>query len=133
MALPFEPELEEGLQARYKDAVAEVIDIREIKSGVRATPGKERRHVFDFYDGLRLIVSRETDGTHKTIHFSASMSPTNPFKDLREYVGFVVGHVCSLSGCSVNHDNVKAVMAGTILHLVYEDKEVKPRANPMWN
>ena len=71
--LPFQPEPVESLRARYPAAVAEVIDIESVGLGTQVQPGRQRRHVFDFDRGVRLIVSREffPDGRH-ALHLSAS-------------------------------------------------------------
>ena len=53
--LPFEPESVESMKARYPAAVADDAICRVIDGKVVGKrPGEQRRHVFDFADGLRL-------------------------------------------------------------------------------
>ena len=130
--IPFEPETEEALANRYPEAIAEAINVEDIKAGKRETPGKERRHVFDFYDGLRLIISRETNGEVEFVHFSASMNPVNPFNEdgKVDYIKFVVGHIMGLNGKPL--DGTMSVSfapgkRGDILHIIFhEGFQMKP-------
>lgn len=55
--MPFEPQQFEEVKARFPVALMSTYDCR---SGIPSpTPGELRAHVFDFTDGLRLIVSRD--------------------------------------------------------------------------
>lgn len=61
---------------RYPKAVEEVHDIESIRLGLAIEPGRLPQNVFDFPDGMRLIVSRERDMLGRiSIHFSASFAP----------------------------------------------------------
>lgn len=75
MGLPFTPESIESAATRYWLAVKDVVDVRDvINSGGAGSPGKNRKHVFDFEDGLRMIVSRDRLSSDKVIlHVSGSM------------------------------------------------------------
>ena len=66
------------MQARYPGAIAEVSDHARIAAGAQERPGNQRRHVFDFPDGLRAIVSRDrlTDGREGTF-ISGSFIPNS--------------------------------------------------------
>lgn len=69
--LPFEPEMESMMKARFVEAVTPIYDAKQAaRSG--NTPGKLRKHVFDFYDGMRMIVSRESSGGDLYLHASVS-------------------------------------------------------------
>ena len=59
MGLPWNPEKITVLRARYAAAVTDLYDHGAIAAGVQPRPGTRRRHVFDWPDGLRLIVSRD--------------------------------------------------------------------------
>jgi hypothetical protein len=63
------------LRARYAAALEHVYDVEAIRRGA-VRPGEVAANVFDFEDGLRLIVSRERypDG-EILLHFSASFLP----------------------------------------------------------
>ena len=70
--LPYRPESLEAMQQRFPQALAEVTDVEYCRFGGE-TPGQKRKHIFDFEDGLRLIVSKDRleDG-RIVVHFSAS-------------------------------------------------------------
>ena len=72
--LPFAPEPLAALQARYAAAVATLVDTTRVVQGLVPAPSGDRRHVFDWPDGLRLMVSRERmpDG-RCGVHISASL------------------------------------------------------------
>lgn len=75
--LPFVAETADSLRLRYPAAVAPLVDRIDVEAGRRVRPGAERRHVFDWPDGVRLIVSREMiDRTTGVVgvHMSASVS-----------------------------------------------------------
>jgi hypothetical protein len=57
--IPHVPESIEAARERFPSALAEVVDIESVMLGNEVIPGKLRKHIFDFADGLRLIVSRE--------------------------------------------------------------------------
>lgn len=74
MKLPFEPQPMAALQERFAEALRRVFDYRagvpdEIPSGLR-------EHVFDFEDGVRMIVSRDMEDEGGVyLHVSASVEP----------------------------------------------------------
>jgi len=71
--LPNEPRPVAELKARYRAALAHTYDQRAVVEGGCIRPGEVRANVFDFDDGLRLIVSRERDATGRVwLHYSAS-------------------------------------------------------------
>lgn len=72
--LPFEPELEAEIMARFPAALAEVQDARAIERDPRLRPSLNRRHVFDFANGIRLCASRDAIDGHIVTHFSFSLS-----------------------------------------------------------
>jgi hypothetical protein len=83
MSLPFHPEDPELLWARYPAALTRVFRAEEIAAGGER-PGELRVHVFDWPDGLRMIISREDVGTGRAVlHVSASFEPGTPlFHDM---------------------------------------------------
>ena len=97
--IPFEPELVETMRLRYKDAVRDVVDIQKIAQKQIEPPSLNRKHVFDFYDGLRLIISRDGDGARVFLHFSASVNPGSreEFHCPKEFIDFVVEHIQELA------------------------------------
>lgn len=71
--LPHKPQTLTELRARFPKALTrtyDAISIAMYKSTDR--PGNNRENVFDFEDGLRLIVSRDILEDHPQIHVSAS-------------------------------------------------------------
>lgn len=105
MKLPFEPRPLDELRARYPAAVERVFDYR---FGFPAVwPSQLRAHVFDFEDGLRVMVSRdreEEDGTY--LHVSASLEPGHGLFEsvargavgLRQFLTIVEERFALLSG-----------------------------------
>lgn len=99
--LPFEPESEQSLKARFQEALKDRFDVREVENNLTERPGLMRKHVFDFQDGLRLIVSNDKSGNNYYMHVSASLNfsvPEHSFGNLQEFVSFVLGHVNRLNG-----------------------------------
>lgn len=86
MPLPQKRETMESAKARVKEALAPIWDRNEVVRDVQQfgdeadVPDKHRQHVFDFQDGLRLVVSRDRmpveigdPPTNLVIHVSASV------------------------------------------------------------
>jgi hypothetical protein len=76
------PEPMEALRARYAGALEHEFSVGFILSGTERRPGECPANVFDFLDGLRLIVSREVmpDGT-RYLHVSASFRKESRIAD----------------------------------------------------
>ena len=77
MKVPFKPQWMKEHHDRYDEAIETIYDIESIEIGLADPPSGKPKHVFDFPDGLRLIVSKDQFPTHKkpVIHFSASVEP----------------------------------------------------------
>jgi len=124
--LPHEPETMAKMKVRFSAAIAETIDVDAVNAGKVEAPSKQRKHVFDFQDGMRLIFSIDkTDGI-RFVHTSASGSESY-FKTLvgeNIFNGFVEDallRMAALLGKSPN--NVAAYLSGRgVLHLVFKEE-----------
>jgi len=96
--LPIRPEPTTLLAGRYPAAVAELVDAAAIERGERETPGKDPRHVFDFEDGTRLIVSRELIEGAEVTHFSASVDVERVKSVGLGFLDLAVCHFREISG-----------------------------------
>ena len=76
--LPYEPETLSDMKLRFHAAVDSVVYIDKVRSGEQVSPSKLRKHVFDFPDGMRMIVSREDLGDGK-VFYHASASGTEAY------------------------------------------------------
>lgn len=89
-------------QERYKEAIREPYSVAKVLKEQETRPGNKPKHVFDFEDGIRLIISRDYHKDSEYIHFSGSVSDTHfkgivgknildmmlrKFKDLTGYEG----------------------------------------------
>jgi hypothetical protein len=72
IALPQEPESLEKMKARFPAALAEFVDVEEVGRNPAKAPGKNRKHVFDFADGMRLVVSTDIIEKKVLVHISVS-------------------------------------------------------------
>ena len=73
--IPYNPQTIEQCRERFHLAVAGIVEVEDCERGA-PTPGSKPEHVFDFNDGLRLIVSRDRYPDGKImVHFSASANP----------------------------------------------------------
>lgn len=85
--LPFEPETEDQVLQRFPQALFPFVAMGEVLAGQLPRPGAQRRHVFDFQDGMRMIASTDYDRTHCYVHLSFSSYVV--VKDEAEYRQFV--------------------------------------------
>jgi len=74
--LEFKPETIIALKERYKEAIATAYSTEHISKNPQERPGAKRQHVFDFEDGIRIIVSRDLLKGQEFLHFSGSAMPS---------------------------------------------------------
>lgn len=72
MGLPFIPEPVEKMVERFQKAFEHEFDVDKIANGAPDRPGTHRENVFDYEDGIRLIISKDRSGERVFIHLSAS-------------------------------------------------------------
>jgi hypothetical protein len=85
------------LQARYAAALVELYDQGAIAQGQQPRPGQQPQHVFDFPDGLRLIVSRERSPDGQTgVHLSGSLIPGTTLYQRLAQTDEVVNEFCTI-------------------------------------
>lgn len=73
--IQFKPEPLGSLKSRFKEALIDSYCVANVKENPEERPGDKPRHVFDFEDGIRLIVSRDVIKSQEVIHFSGSFEP----------------------------------------------------------
>lgn len=120
--LEYQPEHEADILARLPEAFAVLQDSDAIIAGNHPRPGLQRKHVFDFANGIRLIASLDTRGDGDLTpgeHLSFSYSPA--FKGIwtrGEFVAWIRAF-CERTGWrsapNVTHQTPKGV-----LHLFFE-------------
>lgn len=73
----FKPQPIELLRARYKKALEVSYNATKIAADkVPDRPGMHRENIFDFENGIRLIISRDVLGHIEGIHVSGSFAPS---------------------------------------------------------
>jgi hypothetical protein len=126
--VPFEPQTLDELKARFHEAVSGVVDTDEIRRGLRPPPSREPKHVFDFDDGLRLIVSVDRVMDEEFLHVSASSNDDykKTIKDegLSGLVEDVLLRLSAMMGRQPS-EKINAFMSdGDVLHMIfYEDDD----------
>lgn len=71
--LPWQPETKAHIMARFRKALVPVYNLEVAEP---QSPGQDRRHVFDFEIGIRMIVSVERwSEANPRIHFSFGRNP----------------------------------------------------------
>lgn len=119
MGLTFQPEPDAMLKMRFIGALTPVYDADEILKG-SARPGTQRKHVFDFCDGMRMIVSRERVGDDIFLHVSVSF--TGDEKVGQELICLVIERVNMMRDMAVP-GLVKAFQtAQGVVHFVFPEK-----------
>lgn len=127
MGLPFQPESDEALRARFWRALETVWDFTNDDPAKTPRPGEDRRQVFDFECGARLIISRDriTAGGVVELHLSAGlrqfgvtheMFRQDPATALARGVGEAVAHLLRITD-ELPPFSEAAVSEGGVLHL----------------
>ena len=121
MTLPWEPEIDDMLQGRFDKAMERVYDIEDMMSQDLADdrPGVKREHVFDFQDGIRMIISKDRTAKGRTfLHVSGSsynkkLTPEELMKSMGEKI--LELHKGDISGV------MQAVKtSGGVIHMLLE-------------
>lgn len=73
MALPFEPQTEAQIVARFHLAMTPEYEVLEVAKHPGSEPSKLRQHVFDFEDGIRMIASIDYGQGTRWLHLSFSL------------------------------------------------------------
>ena len=74
--VPINPQTLDALRARYPQSLETVYSAVAIRDNKATRPGEVPANVFDFDDGLRLIISRDLMSDAKVVlHVSASFPP----------------------------------------------------------
>lgn len=76
--LDWEPQSLEELRARYPAALEYLYVIDPLQNKPNAESGLRTANVFEFKDGMRLVVSREQFQNWQYLHVSASANPHSP-------------------------------------------------------
>ena len=58
--VPFKPESFDTMRERLHLAVADISDEESVQLGVALSPASNPKNVFDFEDGMRLVVSKDS-------------------------------------------------------------------------
>lgn len=117
--LPFEPETLESIRARMPAALEELYTLEAVEADEQLPPGAQRRHVFDFEDGIRMAVSVDKNAdTESMLHLSFSLWPGHPMA-----IPHFVERVKSLP-LEIWPDTIllllEVVSAGRAVHLFFE-------------
>lgn len=117
----YNPEPLERLKLRYSKALEELYIQLDVSRGIRVRPGSQPSNVFDFADGIRLIISKEQQPDGRlVIHISGSAmgSDGHPIKltdnlihHIVEHYGLISGNLGSLEVVGISHES--------IIHLYY--------------
>jgi hypothetical protein len=118
MTLPFEPETEGQMRLRFAEAMSVIYEVDTV-GGKR--PGLKRKHVFDFFDGMRLIISRDKFKGEVCLHVSASFFGERKMKG-EELVRTVLERVKDMRGGEGNGGTVLAFESvGGVAHFVFPE------------
>ena len=126
--LPVEPETLAELKVRFPQAVESVIYIEKVRSGEQVSPSTLREHVFDFPDGMRMIVSREDLGDGN-VFYHASASGTEKYgESIKDegLSGVAEDLMLRLSALRDTHPSTQVssfVSDAGILHIMFEEED----------
>jgi hypothetical protein len=118
VGLDWNPESMETLRGRYSSALERVYDTKLIEQGESDRPGEHREHVFDFEDGLRLIISRECRDGKRYLHVSGSVKTT---KDVcgKTLLQAMMARMLLLNGKSFSGVATAFMSDGGVMHLLF--------------
>ena len=129
--IPFEPEGMRLMKARFAEAVRKVYELDAVEAGLEQRPGVERKHVFDFEDGMRLIVSRDRLEGEVSLHVSVSFMPGREVTG-REFLVSVLSRVTDMSGGKGVEGLVQVFTSEAgVVHFLFPEKQDRLVVVPM--
>lgn len=125
IALQFVAEPTDRLLARFKEALTPVYDAEEIVQRKVLRPGQQRKHVFDFEDGVRVIASHEIHSGRTVLHMSVSLA-ANSYVRVDNFLNVALAKCGMLQArpCATIHRE----LTPTVLHLIYGEYTAAPAA-----
>jgi hypothetical protein len=121
------------LKKRYAKAITKIYDVNKIgENHIADRPGLHQEHIFDFKDGLRLIISK--DQSEGALYLHASGSLRKPFKDM-SMVPEIIKRWMLLSGGKLRGDARSSISKGGVIHIIIPSNQTKPltSSNPSLN
>lgn len=116
MGLPFQPEPIGQLAARFNKALENVFDVELLGNN---RPGMHRENVFDFEDGLRMIISVDEYLDNRYLHLSGSIQVKQPQTiNNMDILQMMIAKMLLLNGKSFSGVGNTTVSAGGVVHLV---------------
>ena len=119
MTLPFEPELTEFLRNRFLEATKNIYDSVDIERLKQERFSKDRKHVFDFQDGVRFVVSKERVHGEIFLHINVSFPSGDEIRG-KELVEMVMRRVYEIRGKNVP-GNILAFEASGRAHFLFPE------------
>lgn len=125
-ALPFEPEPDEALRARFWRALEAEWDFTSDDPAKMPCPGEHRSQVFDFECGARIVLSRDRlDADVVELHLSTSLAqmgvtPEMLSRDFRLAFGVAISAALAHLARITDHlppFNDATISGGGVLHL----------------
>lgn len=118
MGLPFAKETMQQLKDRFNKALEKVWDVDAIAIDPEKIdrPAQHREHVFDFEDGIRLIISKDKTDGNLFIHISGS-SLIKKISD-KEMLEELIKKLVELNGSAFNVEGMASVTPGGIIHFL---------------
>lgn len=119
--IPFKPEKVEDLKERYPESIKELYIQLDVARGLRVRPGTQKENVFDFLDGVRLIISKEQEPSLRlVIHISGSVrdNEDNAIKLEDHHIHHIVEHF-NLISSNIGALELLGISNEKIVHLIY--------------
>lgn len=116
--MEYKPETIEELKARYPAALERIWTLEQVAAGDR--PGLERKYVFDFPDGLRMIISK-TEFEDKVVREHLSVSWCLPLAENASLISLMKQiHKAFADLGGKGHLHLIGVSDGSIPHFIVE-------------
>lgn len=97
--IQFNPQPLDELKKRFSIAMQKSWSVEKVSENLNNRPGNKQENVFDFEDGIRLIVSRDSYKGKEVIHVSASFDEKIcKIKDISSALAKMYGNFVELSG-----------------------------------
>ncbi len=120
--LPFEPESLKDIKERFADALRPDVEVGAVLAGLVKRPGQLRKHVFDFKDGMRMIVSMDRAGEERAVHVSfSSHRPIKRRSDYEKFCAKMKERLEELAGRAV--EPLERKMSNAAIHFAFKPEE----------
>lgn len=121
MSLPYQPETIEQVRKRLPQAINFVYDVDKVSKNEMSIPDENRENTFDFTDGMRLVIARESKDDKTVLHISAFSFKKTSY-DSKDFLNMILEKLIAIQ---LLKEGILFVVTikNNVMHLIFPERE----------